>query len=205
MARKELPVPFLKSLYHAVHDAYETASEKIREMSIARPEQANLLPWLRRTLVETALRRSGLRAGAIAKVETERASSWNHVVVTFGSLMLTQSTHNDLDKPLRFAQYKKTYAEKSQRVFDFRDDDGENVIPPKLYAVLLHHAPMNASTPDYVVIQFPTSDLSSFHPGQINLDADFLNETRPERIAIEVVSAEAMPILRKEVRNEAEQ
>lgn len=195
--RADFPQRFFEDIYRRVCTCYETAYDMLDQQFDAQgecePEFRNTLPWLRRGLVEQALLVSAQTFPRRLTVTCEPSGGfWNHRKVIGGRIQLTQSTHDDVGKPLRRARYKEEYAQQ-QMLFEVNDV----VEHPHIYAVLLHYGGWQATQPDFVVIKFPDTDLT-WHPEIIDLTAEFeTTGSASNNTPVEEVSDEATPTLRR--------
>ncbi|MDZ4657892.1 MAG: hypothetical protein SH868_09985 [Bythopirellula sp.] len=185
-------------LLEAVQDAYRTANEVIGRLGLAKPERRNLVPWLRRELVETNLRRAALSCRAPIRTDTECSGFWHHVVIDCNRVRITQSSNPDTTSPLRYANYKEEYA---RQQYLPGMEEAEDAL--RVYAVVLHHADVNADTPDFVVIRFPEPDLKSYHPGIIDLGVDCSVDEAANETPVEDVADTAMPKIKIKRRRAA--
>ena len=196
----DFPDGFLRDVFRGVVLSYETAHDILTQQfdheGEDEPEFRNALPWLRRSLVEQALRIAAVKHSPTVQVTPERSGGfWWHRRVECGRVQLTQSTHDDVGKPLRPARYKDDYA-KQQMLFEKHEVGADGA----MYAVLLHHGAWRSYAPDFVVIKFPDSDLS-WHPEVIDLTAEFTDCAVATDVQVEEVADLAAPVLRRRQAN----
>lgn len=190
---------FLTELYQGVCDAYASARFFVDSQPLGDDERYNLMPWTRRAHVESWLRTAANRQQI--DVITEDTGFWRHVAVTSGRIRLTQSTARNQEAPLRSAGYKIRYAKEQEQMYL----PGLEAMAPKLsiqdphlYAVLLHHAALDADTPDFVVVRFPLSDLSDYHPGEVDLSV--YSGVPKAEVSVEAESVEDLAVPRLKAR-----
>ena len=203
----DVPVKFLEAIVNAINNGYFQSEVHVESQGLGLPEKKNLLPWQRRAQIEHRIKSAALKFSGPVKVTTENSGFWNHVVITCGRFRMTQSAVPRENSPLNPAEYKCDYANQQKQLLlnfgeDYLDESQEENF---FYAVILHHAPLNQSEPDFVSIRFPSADLSTYHPESIDLSAMFTNsESSKAATPVENILDAATPKLRKKKRTSGE-
>jgi len=199
---KDVPTEFLNQIFQAINVGYIQSEIQVESQGLGTPEKKNLLPWQRRAQIEHRIKSAALNFGAPVEVTTENSGFWNHVVITCGRFRMTQSSIPKENCPLNPAAYKCKYAkQQDQMLFKFAIES-EEAKSAKLenyfYAVILHHAPLGESEPEFVSIRFPSADLSEYHADSIDLVSMFgIEKPSDSTIPVEHIEDDAMPKLKK--------
>lgn len=166
----ELPDGFLRQLTTWMLGVYQTAPE-VAERVVEGVEQRDLLPFVRRALVEQTLRLLGEKWGMKAEAHPS-GGFWHHRRVEHGRIVITQNTSAEAESSLRYAEYKHRYSyglfseqELESTVAHADVGEGEQV-----YALLTHGREKGAYDKlGFALFRFPKQGLEDCWPGDFDL------------------------------------
>lgn len=161
----------LQSLFYCYELAYEHCEDRF-----ARPEAENVLPFVRRGLIEAELREvAGAFPGITATARRSPESAWNHTLVTCGRVALTESTVGHSDEVVRPSLFRQQYSARDNVKYLFPEMQPNAPAPGSvLYGILLHgKSSEGAHKLGFAEIRFPKENVEGYQPGIIDLFLEF--------------------------------
>ncbi|MBI5970985.1 MAG: hypothetical protein HY884_07510 [Deltaproteobacteria bacterium] len=218
---RSVPKKFQESIIECLFDIYPKAYDYC---AAKYPQQVahDLLPHERRAMLETKLPEIAKIHKLEAIHQLNKTRNSHHAVISAGGIILTASYADSPQSIVRYAEFRKDYAQTNQGHL-FRKDISENNAPR--YAILLHGDDgTNKNLPTFACVKFPIYDeqsenYSSYIGDGIDLFSkhpDIVEKLRPtitcdwfpsgQKLLEECIQDTAQPVLRddlakKEIQN----
>jgi hypothetical protein len=191
------PRKYLEQVFRSVFDCYEAAYDHC-ETHFERAEAGNVLPFVRRAMIEAQLReiaRSFPEIAATARRSPE--SAWNHTLVICGRVALTESTVSQPEENVRPSIFRQQYSARDNVRHLFPEMEPDEPAPDSmLYGILLHgRSEQGSNILGFARIRFPKENVDGYQPGSIDLFQEFPQVVlaRARRAASDQVAVEQIP------------
>ena len=201
----EVPEGFLREVLSRLIRCYQIAPEIIEKFLEGEAESSDVLPFVRRALIEEELARLA-RKWKLKGDAHPSGGFWHHRRVEAGRVIITQNTATDENAPVRVSDYKVRYskglfpADEIEAAFGAADvADGQTV-----YALLTHgRAKGAADRLGFAQLRFPKEGCDDFWPEEIDLFKLFPDLVSTGIVVaatadVEVIADEAIPELNLE-------
>jgi hypothetical protein len=172
---KHMPRQYLERVLQSLFQCYEAASEHC-EHHFAPPEADNVLPFIRRGLIEADLREVAQSfPGITATARRSPESAWNHTLITCGRVALTESTVSHPDEVVRPSLFRQQYSARDNAKYLFPEMQPNAPAPGSvLYGILIHgKSSEGAHKLGFAKIRFPKENVEGYQPGVIDLFLEF--------------------------------
>jgi hypothetical protein len=169
------PRKYLEQVLRALFDCYEAAYEHC-ETHFEPPEAANVLPFVRRAMIEAQLREiAQLFPNMTAAARQSPESAWYHTLVMCGRIALTESTVGHPDEVVRPSLFRQQYSSRDNIKYLLPEMEPEAPTPDSvLYGILLHgKSHEGAHKLGFAKIRFPKENVEGYQPGIIDLFLEF--------------------------------
>lgn len=138
---KAVPLDFQKACVRSIQQAYDEAYRRTGEdLCLEKEEGHDLLPYLRRTLIERNLKNlARYYQGVHVSTRKNAARNCHHNVIHIGNLMMTISSIDYPSRKVRQAKFRDNYIQMT--LFDFLRCQNEEIFPIEgglCYLIICH-------------------------------------------------------------------
>lgn len=172
---EHVPREYMSNVLRAVFDCY-MYSDEICTTHLEREEAHDISPFMRRGLIEAALREAAKPFPQIqASVVRNSSGNWHHTRIVAGRVLMTQNAAGCPEAVVKPSNFRFAYAAQDNVRYLFPEMQPPEPPPDSvLYGILIHgRAERSQLFPGFANVVFPKPDLTSNHDGYVDLFREF--------------------------------